>query len=228
MAEFTVEQSVVASSPDLSQVVTEDDTPVDNLFSAKQQRLLVEPLYTSWQPERPFIADANVGIFSAVSRPAIVPEVFVSLDVEIAEDWFAKEHRSYFVWEFGKVPEVVIEIVSNTKGEKAGQKLQKYAQLGVLYYLIYDPQRLIQEEFVRLYELHVGEYVHKKDLFLDKIGLGLMLWQGIFEAKEAQWLRWCDADGKPLPTGAERAEQARQRAERLEAQLKALGIEPEA
>lgn len=29
-------------------MVTEDDEPVDNLFSEKQQRLLVESLYAGW------------------------------------------------------------------------------------------------------------------------------------------------------------------------------------
>ncbi len=40
---------------------------------------------------------------------------------EIAEDWFAKKHRSYFLWEFGKSPEIVIEVVSNRKGAEADQ-----------------------------------------------------------------------------------------------------------
>jgi len=154
--------------------------------------------------------------------------MFLSLDVEIAEDWYDKEHRSYFVWEFGKMPEVIIEIVSNTKGEEAARKLKRYAQIGVLYYLIYDPQQLIQDELTRLHELHVGEYVRKQDLFLDRVGLGLTLWEGVFEAREAQWLRWCDAQGQVLPTGAKLAERERTRAERLAEQFRALGIEPEA
>ena len=33
-----------------AKLVTEDDKPVDNLFSAQQQRLLVETLYTGWTP----------------------------------------------------------------------------------------------------------------------------------------------------------------------------------
>lgn len=33
--------------PDVNLLVTEDDTPVDNLASAKQQRLLVSSLYSS-------------------------------------------------------------------------------------------------------------------------------------------------------------------------------------
>ena len=32
--------------PDISDLVTEDDTPVDNFFSAELQRLLVETLYS--------------------------------------------------------------------------------------------------------------------------------------------------------------------------------------
>jgi hypothetical protein len=35
----------------IKHIVTEDDEPVANLFSAKQQRLLVRTLYASWQPQ---------------------------------------------------------------------------------------------------------------------------------------------------------------------------------
>ena len=34
--------------PDIQNLVTEGDTPVDNMPSEKQQRLLTEPLYSSW------------------------------------------------------------------------------------------------------------------------------------------------------------------------------------
>jgi hypothetical protein len=33
--------------PNVDALITEDDTPVDNLPSEKQQRLLTEPLYSS-------------------------------------------------------------------------------------------------------------------------------------------------------------------------------------
>ena len=143
MANIVVDPAlnVEAKKPDIEHLVTEDDEPVDNIFSEKQQRLLVEPLYSSWQAERPFIAAANVGLFNTVSQPPVVPDMFLSLDVEVAEDWWAKENRSYLLWEFGKPPEVVIEIVSNTKGQEADKKIKTYAQIGVWYYVIFDPQR---------------------------------------------------------------------------------------
>ncbi len=104
-----LEPTTVVEPPDISQIVTEDDAPVDDLFSAKQQRLLVEPLYSSWQQANSFLADANMGVFSAVHRPPIVPDMFLSLDVKVAENWWAKEHRSYFMWKFGKPPDVAVK-----------------------------------------------------------------------------------------------------------------------
>lgn len=111
-----MEPTIVDISLDIQDLITEDDTPVDNLLSEKQQRLLTEPLYSSWTGPgegRPFLAAANVGIVYQIHNPAIVPDMFLSLDVQVADDWWQKAHRSYFLWEFGKPPELALEIVSN-------------------------------------------------------------------------------------------------------------------
>ena len=139
---------------DVSDLVTEDDTPVDNLFSEKQQRLLTETLYTSWkggETGQHFLAAANVAVYYAQLKPPIVPDVFLSLDVEVAEDWYDKRHRSYFLWEFGKPPEVAIEIVSNKKGEEEERKLKLYGQIRVDYYVIFDPTRQLSDSILRVY-----------------------------------------------------------------------------
>ncbi len=233
--------------PCLDNLVTEDDTPVDNMFSEKQQRLLTEPLYSSWDAGRPFIAASNVGLFYAVRQPPLVPDAFLSLDVEVPGDWLAKKHRSYFVWEFGKAPEAVVEIVSNTEGGETTDKMLKYAQIGILYYAIYDPAQAVQTEPLRVFVLRDKSYVPCSAEWLPVLNLGLTLWQGRFENWETVWLRWCDRQGRVIPTGAERAEQERQRAEqerqraeqerqraeqervradRLAAQLRELGESP--
>jgi hypothetical protein len=66
------------------------------------------------------------------------------------------------------------------------------------------------------------------------VQLGLGIWEGIYADAHGSWLRCYDASGQWIPTLAEiahqqrqRAEQAQQQAERLAAQLRALGIEPE-
>jgi len=208
----------------VNHLVTEDDEPVDNLFSAKQQRLLARALYSSWRPlpseespdePRPFIADANVGIFYATHRPPLVPDFFLSLDVQVAKDWYEKRHRSYFVWEFGKAPEVVVEIVSNREGHELGSKLKDYAQVGVTYYVVYDPLEQLSQDVLRIYELYLGKrYRLRKDRQLPDVGLQLTLWEGRFEAQAATWLRWCDAEGNLIPTGEERAKLEAERANR--------------
>jgi len=244
-----------AIRPDISHIITEDEEAVDNLPSEKHQRLLVEPLYTSTILERPFLAAANVGVFGGVHQPPIVPDVFLSLGVEVADDWWQQEHRSYFIWEFGKAPDVAIEIVSNRRGGETERKALRYAELGVRYYVIFDPQHLLQEDDLLVYELQGGRYVGCHGNQMRRLGLGVTIWEGIYEDKEDRWLRWCDSAGNILPTGAElarqaqrqaeqaqrqaeqaqrqaeqaqrQAEQERKRAELLAAKLRELGIDPD-
>lgn len=221
------EQYGLPLPPDIDHLITEDDTPVDNLLSEKQQRLLVGCLYSSWSPGIPFFAAANVGLFYGLKLPAIVPDVMLSLGVEVAEDWSKKQNRSYFIWEFGKPPEVAIEIVSNPDGNELGRKFQTYARAAVAYYVVFDPLHKLGEPTLRLYQLQGNQYIDLSDYWLDPVGLGLTLWQGQFEGKTYEWLRWCDREGNLILTGDERAEQERQRAERLAELLKAQGIDPD-
>lgn len=197
---------------DIEDLVTDDGEPVDNIFSEKQQRLLTESLYASWQYPK-FLAMANVGLFYDVKQPPLVPDVLVSLDVQLGENVLEKVNQSYFMWKHGKAPDLVIEIVSNKKGREAEKKLVDYAYIGVPYYAIFDPRQLISNHFLRLYELHHDEYIQKADRFLPKLGLSLKLWQGNYEALDAQWLRWYDKNNQLISAGKESTEQERQRAD---------------
>ena len=236
--------------PSVDHLVTEDDTPVDNIFSEKQQRLLTEPLYTSWQSNVPFIALANVGLFHSIRQPPYVPDMLLSLNAEAPKDLFPKSNRSYFVWEYGKPPDVVVEIVSNREGNEDTEKVIGYARIGIPYYAIYDPELWLRAEPLRFYELRGGHYELRagSSYVMKEIGLGLALWNGVFEGHDNEWLRWTDVEGNPISTGAERSEKERYRAdseklradserlradsERLRAdklaeQLKQMGISPE-
>ena len=152
-------------APDISHLVLEDDLPVDNFQSEKQQRLLVDPLYSSPFVPTPFIAAANVGIFYAINQEGIAPDAFLSLRVQMPEDWSQRQNRSYRVWELGKVPEVAIEIVSNRKGKELGSKQADYACMKVDYYVVFDPLRQLQEAeqmngvLLRVWALTAGRYV---------------------------------------------------------------------
>ncbi|MDF5720032.1 MAG: Uma2 family endonuclease [Rhizonema sp. PD37] len=218
--------------PDAKKLVTEDDTPVDNFGSEKQQRLLVGILYSSLQ-EQTVLAAANVGIYHTDGEPAIVPDVFLSFDVQVPENWWEKQNRCYMVWRFGKPPEVVIEIVSNKEGDELGKKLRIYEQMRVSYYIVYDPTQQLGQ-VLRVYELRGRRYFETQETWLEQVGLGVTLWQGKFEGRHDVWLRWCYQDGTVLLTGDERSTQAEQRvthaeqrAKLLAEQLRAMGIDPE-
>ncbi|NJM70380.1 MAG: Uma2 family endonuclease [Scytonema sp. RU_4_4] len=218
--------------PDANQFITENDTPVDNFASAKQQRLLVGSLYSSLQNQT-FLAEANVGVYYTDLQPPIVPDVFLSLDAQVPENWWEKQNRCYMVWRFGKPPEVAIEIVSNKEGDELGKKLGIYEHMRVSYYIVYDPTQQLGEQVLRLYELRGRRYFETTETWLEQVGLGLTLWQGEFEGRQDVWLRWCYKDGIVVPTGDERASQAEQlafqaeqRAQLLAEKLRALGIDP--
>ena len=245
------EEEIAFFYAEMAKLVTEDDTPVDNIFSERQQRLLTETLYATTQfpgGERPFIALANVGLFYAMHLPPLVPDVLLSLDVHLPDEVWSKHHRSYFIWMYGKPPDVVIEIVSNTEGNELGDKRATYAQIGIPYYVAFDPNQELKEDILHVFALLVRSYVERADNWFPEVGLGLTLWHGTYEGYTATWLRWCYEDGALVLTGAERAEQERERAEqereraeqereraeqereradRLAAQLRALGVEPQ-
>lgn len=218
---------------DISNIEIEDGQPVDNILSEKQQRLLVSILYASFWL-KPFFATANVGLFYASGVPALVPDVMLSLGVEVPADWSQKKNRSYFVGEIGKLPELAIEIVSNREGKELDSKLSDYANAGVIYYVVFDPLNCLKGPVLRVYELQGTRYRQRPDFYMGGIELGLTLWQGTFEGKEDTWLRWCDKSGNLLLTGDERAEEQRQRADeqqqradRLAEILKSRGINPD-
>ena len=222
--------SAAALGVDVETLVTEDDTPVDNMPSEKQQRLLTEPLYSSWSGPgggRTFLAAANVGVFPEPRNPAIVPDVFVSLDVQPHRNWWDKRHRSYFVWEFGKPPDLVVGIVSNQKGNEVGRKRRRYAEMGVGYYVIHDPLHQVMDDELRIYRLRSGSYERRESHRFHELRLGLTLWDGVFETVPSRWLRWVDEHGVLIPTGRERADEQYRRAERLAALLRRSGIDPE-
>lgn len=220
--------------PDVSNLITEDDTPADT-FSEKQMRLLTESLHASWKPGFPFVAMANVGVYVALNRPAVVPGVLVTTHVQTLQDLLKKEHRSYFSWMYeGKTPDIIVEIVSNTKGGELDTKKRNYEHMGVPWYAVYDPMHYLSEEALRLFSLVEGRYQPQDaSRRLGETRLSLTIWEGEYEGVVCPWLRWRDEHGQLVLTGKEGSEaeskhaaQQARRAEKLAAKLRELGVDP--
>jgi Uma2 family endonuclease len=245
--------------PSLDHLITDDGKPVDSFFVEKQQRLLTEPLNSSWAGPgggQPFVAASNVGLFFEPINPAFCPDAMLSVGVRLGDDLSLKQNRSYFVWLLGKVPDVAIEIVSDKRGSEAGYKMLEYARHGIPYYVIFDPKERLRAGVLRVLACRQGVYELMPEAWFGSVGLGMRLWQGVYEDHAAEWLRWCERDGTVIPSGKEkieqeaqraeqekqrakqakqrtkqhkqRAEQEKQRADQLRAQLRALGIDPSA
>jgi hypothetical protein len=228
--------------PSVDHLITEDDTPLDSIYVERQERLLINPLYDTWPgpgDDRTFIALANVGVFYSPDEPPLVPDGLLSFDVRLPPHLREKRYRSYFVWEFGKAPDVVMEMVSNLEGEELGKKFRLYSQLGISYYVVWDPLQILGKERLRAFVLQGRSYQTLEPAWFPELNLGLQIWHGRFWDAEEDWLRWVDATGQLILTGGERvdeerqradqerqrADQERQRADKLAAQLRSLGVD---
>lgn len=235
---------------DYDQFITENDDPVDNIFSEKQQRLLIDPLHANQWTDRDFLASANVAIYYQEDKPPVVPDMFLSFDVKAPEEWFEKKNRCYFLWRFGKAPEIVVEVISNKVGKEEKEKKAIYAQMGVLYYILIDPYLNIYPVRLKLFKLNGKEYqeFEEDQNFMPEINLGIRLWEGLFEKHKAPWGRWCSKEGEVLKTGAENTtelteiveqqnetlqqqkvdlEKEKERTEKLAKLLEELGVNPD-
>ncbi|WP_204139975.1 Uma2 family endonuclease [Halomicronema sp. CCY15110] len=106
-------------------------------------------------------------------------------------------------------------------------KVEVYEQyLGVKHYIVYSryTQRL------RYFQLQSGRFQEQAlqpenpRIWLPDLGIGLGIWQGLFEGIPSHWLRWCDRSGNWFWTDTETAQQ---RAERLAERLRSLGVDPD-
>ncbi|MGB0564587.1 MAG: Uma2 family endonuclease, partial [Spirulinaceae cyanobacterium] len=67
------DEAAPAFELDISHLVLEDETPVDNLIQEKLQRLLVYCLYNAYRPGQPFEVMADIGLFYGINLPPLVP-----------------------------------------------------------------------------------------------------------------------------------------------------------
>lgn len=210
----------LACLPSAEELPDSDDTPVDNELQNLIPNLLDGVLALIWKERNDWFFGVDMGIYYDPDQPPLVPDGFLSLGVERI---FDEDLRlSYVLWEEnGIIPILMLEVVSKTRNREYSEKKKQYAQLGVLYYVIYAPRRR-RKERLEVYRLENGEYVlqHGNPVWLPEIGLGIGRERGTYTARTREWLYWYDNTGKKIPTAEERAE-------RLAAKLRELGLNPD-
>ena len=200
---------------DYSKFVVEDGKPLDGPYQYGQLRILPETLRMSWSgpgDNQPWLIYANVGVFHIKKQPAIVPDVLVAVGVEAPSDFTQPENNSYFIWDMGKPPDVVVEFVSATPGGEDTEKLKIYGTIGVPWYVIFDPYRRLSSESLRVFQRITDRLVPTDSRMFDYLNLGVSVWRGTYEGLTADWLRWTDGTGTLLPTKEEAVAVERERA----------------
>ena len=241
--------------PTADELPCSDDTPVDEDWSrrfppAKEVRnelqelipgLLKSILQILWVDRMDWFFGIDMGIYYHPEQPPIVPDGFLSLGVE---RFYDEELRpSYVLWEEQVVPSLVLEVVSATPGREYTSKLDEYARMGVLYYVIYNSKRRRKPK-LEIHKLVHGKYElqDRNPFWMPEIGLGIGYERGDYGGLTRDWLYWYNEDDRRYPTPAEQIRQSqtqvaqeraqvaqeRDRSNKLAAKLRALGIDPDA
>lgn len=170
------------------------------------------------------------------SKACISPDVFVIKNQE------KRKRRSYKVWEEGeKYPNFVLEITSkSTVNEDQGSKKGLYAFWGVEEYFQYDPTGDYLKPRLKGFRLTEGNYFPISQIPLaqpddfslrsEVLGIDLCLKNQdlkFFEASSGVQLLGLEETESARRAAELRAEQEAQRADRLAAKLRELGIDPE-
>ncbi|MEO1620159.1 MAG: Uma2 family endonuclease [Cyanobacteria bacterium J06632_3] len=221
--------------PSSEDLLDSDDKPVDNELQNLIPNLLEAILAMAWPEREDWFFAVDMGVYYTPGKPAIVPDGFLSLGVE---RFIGEEGRlSYVLWEEDNIPPTLaLEVVSKTYGGEYERKKDLYASIGIDYYVIYhpNPKGRRRQQPLEVYELVEGAYQLLEaeqpignPVWLPKVGLGLGRERGVYLGREREWLYWYGQDGERLLTPEERVQQSNARADKLAAQLKALGIDPE-
>ncbi|MCL1464597.1 Uma2 family endonuclease [Argonema galeatum] len=205
--------------PSTEELPDSDDTPVDNQLQHLISALLEAILAILWADRMDWFFGVDMGVYYDGEKPPYVPDGFLSLGVEriIDEDL----RLSYAIWEEKRVPILMLEVVSQTYRGEYSTKMQNYADLGVLFYVIYNSGRR-KKPRLEVHRLVNGKYELQSGnpIWLPEIGLGIGNERGTYQGITREWLYWYDDRGQRLLTPEERI---RVLAERL----RSLGIDPE-
>lgn len=205
---------------------TQDDLPCDDGVPMETQRhkmqmdLLIEVLYP-WLEQRDngYIGGNMFIYYSAAqlkNQDFKGPDFFAVLDVP------KTERKSWVVWEEGKTPDVIIELLSESTAnyDKTRKKEIYQSQMRVPEYFWYNPFnaedfagfRLSGMAYEPLTQNEQGRY------FCHSLQLYLHPWQGTYRGVTTTWLRWSDLEGNLLPSGEELVRQAQGELQQAQAQ----------
>jgi Uma2 family endonuclease len=223
------------SLPSTEDLPCSDDTPVDNEDQNLLPNLLLFVLASIGSARMDWYFGVDMAVYHTTGvnpKVPVVPDGFLSLGVERRKG--GQSRRSYAVWEENEVvPTLTLEMVSHKPGGEYGEKISIYAGLGVLYYIIYNPEfwRRDEHQPFEVYKLIDGEYRQQKGepYWMPEVRLGIGRSQQRVGGIEQEILAWFDESGTvyPLPDTAMQEMREQLRVERQRAKVQQQRAEEE-
>jgi Uma2 family endonuclease len=212
----TIGNTGVALPPTQLELPYDDNTTMETQRHKVQMELLIDTLFP-WLDQRPdgYIG-GNMFVYYSLTQARNSdfkgPDFFVVLDVPKGE------RLSWVVWEEGKAPDIIIELLSEStaKADKDEKKLVYQNKLRVPEYFWFDP--FDPSDWAGFsWQNQTYQPINPNaqgQLVSQVLGLALVKWQGDYKGvKNITWLRWATLDGQLLPNSEEIAEQEKLRAE---------------
>ena len=205
-----------------------DDTPVDNEGQNDIPNGLRLALSQLWHNRQDWFFGVDMGIYDRQGqhdrKVTIVPDGFLSLGVVRRKGQYGRS--SYVLAEENNiVPTVALEYLSKTYGGEYDSKLAVYAQLGVPYYVVYNPEGRRGHQRLEMYHLERGNYQLQQTsepFWIPEIELGIGRVQGILSGIPMEWLTWFDHLGQAYPLPEEVIETLRVKVQRQQGRIAKL------
>jgi len=187
-----------------------DDKPVDSELQTWVPALLATALTWLWHDRTDWFFGVNLGLYYDPDLPAVVPDGFLSLGVPFLKNPYGR--LSYLIWQENNViPLLVVEHVSRKYNGEYDEKLAIYRQIGIPYYIIYNPRywKRRKRQPLEIYRLIDGDYVLQtvEPLWIPELNLGIGRSEGIFRGWQREWLFWFNAEGDRILVPEEQARQ---------------------
>jgi len=202
------ERAWLVHLPTQDELPSDDGMPMETERHRVQMELLIRALAPWAEARGDVVVGGNQFLYFSSAR--LKSADFRGPDVYVVTGVPRGERKSWVVWEEGKGPDVVIELISeSTAAADKGSKKQIYQdQLRVPDYYWFDP---FDPSDRAGFGLRGRAYVPLPrdadgNLPVPSLGLKLGLWEGAYLGIDTLWLRWRDDQGRLLLLPEEREE----------------------
>jgi Uma2 family endonuclease len=213
------------------------DDPVENIQQPSLASALTDALDATQRIQPQMLIGSNFGLVATVNKKIVVKAPDWCYVPQVQPVAAGVIRRSYTPNLEGAPVAVVMEFLSDTEnGELSIRSTPPYGKLyfyehilKIPTYVTYDPYEVILE--VRCLENEQYTLMTPDTngrFWIPQLELFLGIWPGERLCQNINWLRWWDKEGNLLLWSSEQVEQERQRAEKLAAKLRELGVDQEA